>query len=147
MPSAASAHPPVVPLGGSGRILFVDDEKMIADIGEKMLKRLGYDVVSRTSPLEALELFKVRSRAFDLVISDQTMPGMTGDALARELMQINPEIPVILCTGYSQLIDADKAREKGIKALVMKPILINEMNDAICRVLKKGPAATAGPIS
>jgi PAS domain S-box-containing protein len=147
MPSAASAHPPVVPLGGSGRILFVDDEKMIADIGEKMLKRLGYDVVSRTSPVEALELFKVRSRAFDLVISDQTMPGMTGDALARELMQINPEIPVILCTGYSQLIDAEKAREKGIKALVMKPILINEMNDAICRVLKKDPAATAGPLS
>jgi CheY-like chemotaxis protein len=62
-------------------------------------------------------------------------------------MQINPEIPVILCTGYSQLIDAEKAREKGIKALVMKPILINEMNDAICRVLKKDPAATAGPLS
>jgi CheY-like chemotaxis protein len=147
MPSAAPPHPSLVPRGGSGRILFVDDEKMIADIGEKMLKRLGYDVVSRTSPLEALELFKVRSRAFDLVISDQTMPGMTGDALARELMQINPEIPVILCTGYSQLIDAEKAREKGIKALVMKPILINEMNDAICRVLKKGPAAAAGPLS
>ncbi len=147
MPSATLPHPSLVPLGGSGRILFVDDEKMIADIGEKILRRLGYDVVSRTSPVEALELFKVKSRAFDLVISDQTMPGMTGDALARELMQINPEIPVILCTGYSQLIDAEKAKKKGIKALVMKPILINEMDDAIRRVLKEGPSAPARPLS
>jgi CheY-like chemotaxis protein/two-component sensor histidine kinase len=142
-PSAASAQPSMLPLGGSGKILFVDDEKMIADIGEKILKRLGYDVVSRTSPIEALELFKARPRAFDLVISDQTMPGITGDGLARELMKINPDIPVILCTGYSQLIDAEKAREKGIKALVMKPILINEMDAAIRRALTKDPPAAA----
>jgi PAS domain S-box-containing protein len=130
----------LAPLGGSGKILFVDDEKMIADIGEKILKRLGYDVVSRTSPIEALELFKAKPRAFDLVISDQTMPGMTGDGLAKELMRINPEIPVILCTGYSQLIDPEKAKEKGIKALVMKPILINEMDAAIRSAL--GTAAS-----
>jgi CheY-like chemotaxis protein/anti-sigma regulatory factor (Ser/Thr protein kinase) len=128
----------LAPLGGSGKILFVDDEKMIADIGEKILKRLGYDVVSRTSPIEALELFKAKPRAFDLVISDQTMPGMTGDGLARELMRINPEIPVILCTGYSQLIDPEKAKEKGIKALVMKPILITEMDAAIRSALGTG---------
>lgn len=139
--SAASAQPSRLPLGGFGKILFVDDEKMIADIGEKILKRLGYDVVSRTSPVEALELFKAKPRAFDLVISDQTMPGITGDGLARELMKINPDIPVILCTGYSQLIDAEKAREKGIKALVMKPILINEMDEAIRKALTKDPPA------
>ncbi len=139
--SAALPNPSASPLGGTGKILFVDDEKMITDIGEKILKRLGYDVVSRTSPIEALELFKAKPGTFDLVISDQTMPGMTGDRLAKELMKINPEIPVILCTGYSQLINPEKAKEKGIKALVMKPILINEMDDAIRSVLacRKGP--------
>jgi two-component system cell cycle sensor histidine kinase/response regulator CckA len=144
-PSTALAHPSILPIGGSGKILFVDDEQMIADIGEKILKRLGYDVVSRTSPIEALELFKAKPRAFDLVISDQTMPGITGDGLARELMKIDPKIPVILCTGYSQLIDAEKAKEKGIKALVMKPILINEMDEAIRKVLQKDPSAPERP--
>jgi CheY-like chemotaxis protein len=96
---------------------------------------LGYDVCSRTSPIEALELFKSKPNYFDLVISDQTMPGMTGDALAKELMKINPGIPVILCTGYSQLINQQRAVENGIKALVMKPILINDMADAIRKVL------------
>jgi CheY-like chemotaxis protein/anti-sigma regulatory factor (Ser/Thr protein kinase) len=140
MRSKLLPNPSLAPLGGSGKILFVDDEKMIADIGEKILKRLGYDVVSRTSPIEALELFKAKPRGFDLVISDQTMPGMTGDGLARELMRINPQIPVILCTGYSQLIDPEKAKEKGIKALVMKPILITEMDAAIRTAL--GAAAS-----
>jgi CheY-like chemotaxis protein/anti-sigma regulatory factor (Ser/Thr protein kinase) len=126
-----------VPRGGSERILFVDDEKMLVEVGEQILRRLGYDVVSRTSPLEALELFKARPKDFDLVISDQTMPGMTGDALARELMKLNPGIPVILCTGYSQLIDQRRAREKGIRALVMKPILISEIADAIRAVLNQ----------
>ena len=149
LPSAAAPSPSRPLQGGTGRILFVDDEGMIADIGEKILKRLGYDVVSQTSPAAALEIFKADPRAFDLVISDQTMPGMTGDALAGELMRIHPDIPVILCTGYSQLIDAQKAQEKGIRALVMKPIRIDEMDDAIRRVLRKDPAepprAPAGP--
>jgi PAS domain S-box-containing protein len=135
-----AAEAPVIqamqPKCGSGKILFVDDEKMLVDIGERILKRLGYEVCSRTSPREALELFKSKPNYFDLVISDQTMPGMTGDALAKELMKINPGIPVILCTGYSQLINQQKAVENGIKALVMKPILINEMADAISNVLK-----------
>jgi PAS domain S-box-containing protein len=143
--SVASPAPSAPLQGGSGRILFVDDERMIADIGERILRRLGYEVVSRTSPAAALEVFKAEPRAFDLVISDQTMPGLTGDALAGELMRINPEIPVILCTGYSQLIDAQKAKEKGIQALVMKPILINEMDEAIRRVLQKDPPEPERP--
>jgi len=130
-------EPAAVPRGGSERILFVDDEKMLVEVGEQILRRLGYDVVSRTSPLEALQLFKARPKDFDLVISDQTMPGMTGDALAGELMKLNPGIPVILCTGYSQLIDQRRAREKGIRALVMKPILISEIADAIRAALNK----------
>jgi PAS domain S-box-containing protein len=131
----APANLALLPKCGSGKILFVDDEKMLADIGEKILKRLGYDVCSRTSPIEALEFFKSKPNYFDLVISDQTMPGMTGDVFAKELMKINPGIPVILCTGYSQLINQQRAVENGIKALVMKPILINDMADAIRKVL------------
>ena len=131
----APANSALQPTRGSEKILFVDDEKMLADIGERILKRLGYDVYSRTSSVEALELFKSKPNFFDLVITDQTMPGMTGDALAKEVMKINPDIPVILCTGYSQLINEQKAREKGIKALVMKPILIDQMANTIRNVL------------
>jgi PAS domain S-box-containing protein len=126
----------VTPRGGSESILFVDDEKMLVDIGEKILRRLGYDVVTRTSPIEALELFKANPKRFDLVISDQTMPGMRGDVLASELMKINPAIPVILCTGYSQQLDQARAAKKGIKALVMKPLLMDDIDRAIRRVLK-----------
>jgi PAS domain S-box-containing protein len=135
--ASKQAEHPAMPRGGSERILLVDDEKMLVEVGEQILRRLGYDVVSRTSPLEALELFKARPKDFDLVISDQTMPGMTGDGLASELMKLNSEIPVILCTGYSQMIDQRRAKEKGIRALVMKPILISEIDGAIRSVLKK----------
>ncbi len=131
------AEQPEIPAGGSERILFVDDEKMLADIGQKVLERLGYDVVSRTSPIEALELFKAKPDGFDLVITDQTMPGMTGDALAKELMLIRPGLPVIICTGYSQIISPARAAEKGIKALVMKPILINDIAAAIRKALSQ----------
>jgi PAS domain S-box-containing protein len=129
------SEPPIPIVGGSERILFVDDEKMLIDIGEKMLERLGYGVVSRTSPIEALELFRAKPDHFDLVITDQTMPGMTGDVFAKELMQIRPDIPVIICTGYSQMIDPERARRKGIKAFVMKPVLVNDIAAAIRRVL------------
>ncbi len=127
---------PAAPLlGGKGRILFVDDEAMLAELGGKILEKLGYEVVTRTSPLEAFELFKKRPLDFDLVVSDLTMPGMTGDVLARELMKIRPDLPIILCTGYSQRIDERRAREKGIRALVMKPILVHEIDVAVRRAL------------
>ena len=140
LPKADIAAPinteqPKIPMGGSERILFVDDEKMLVDIGQQALQRLGYDVVSRTSPIEALELFKAKPDFFDLVITDKTMPGMTGDALAKELMNIRPNLPVIICTGYSQTIDHERAKQIGIKAFVMKPILINEIAAAVRKVL------------
>jgi CheY-like chemotaxis protein len=125
-----------VPVGGSERILFVDDEMMLAGIGQEMLKKLGYDVVARTSPVEALELFKAKPGHFDLVVTDQTMPGMTGDALARELMRIRPGLPIIICTGYSQSIDERKAAEMGIRGFVMKPILIHQIAAAVRRALE-----------
>lgn len=123
-------------VGGCERILFVDDEKMLVDIGGKILERLGYQVVSRTSPLEALELFRTKPDHFDLVVTDQTMPGMTGDVLAKELMRIRPNIPIVVCTGYSQGIDPERARQRGIKAFVMKPILIHDMAAAIRKALE-----------
>jgi CheY-like chemotaxis protein len=104
-------------------------------IGQQTLQRLGYEVVSRTSPIEALELFKAKPDHFDLVITDQTMPGMTGDGLARELMNIRPALPVIICTGYSQSIDQERAKQIGVKAFVMKPILINEIAAAVRKAL------------
>ena len=125
--------------GGPERILFVDDEKMLVDIGEQTLQRLGYHVVSRTSSIEALELFKAKPDYFDLVITDQTMPGMTGDALARELLRIRPDLPVIICTGYSQTIDHERAKRIGIKALVEKPMLMDEIAAAVRKVLNKDP--------
>jgi CheY-like chemotaxis protein len=125
-------------IGGSERILFVDDEKMLIDIGQQMLQRLGYYVVSRTNPVEALELFKTKPDFFDLVITDKTMPGMTGDSLAKEMMNIRPSLPVIICTGYSHTIDQERAKQIGIKAFVMKPILIHEIAAAVRKVLDKG---------
>ncbi|HSV94078.1 MAG TPA: PAS domain S-box protein [Desulfobacterales bacterium] len=139
-PSAAQVEPTGVPVGGSERILFVDDEVMLASIGQQMLKRLGYDVVARTSPVEALELFKAKPDHFDLVVTDQTMPGMTGDALARELMRIRPRLPVIICTGYSQSIDERKAAQMGIRGFVMKPILIDRIAAAVRKALAAEPA-------
>jgi CheY-like chemotaxis protein len=132
-PAQAEAPKPI--LGGSERVLLVDDEPMLASVGQQTLQRLGYDVVSRTSPIEALELFKAKPGHFDLVVTDQTMPGLTGDALARELMNIRPGLPVIICTGYSQIIDAERAAQIGIKAFVMKPILIHELAAAVRKAL------------
>jgi CheY-like chemotaxis protein len=134
------SNPPELVRGGSERILFVDDEIMLVDIGQKTLERLGYHVVSRTSSIEALELFRIKPNDFDLVITDQTMPNMTGDRLAKELMDIRPDIPVIICTGYSQAIDPERAKKKGIKAFVMKPILVNDIAAAIRKVLDGGPS-------
>jgi PAS domain S-box-containing protein len=127
-------HPKLI-RGGSERILIVDDEKMLVAVVQQVLQHLGYDAVSRTSPLEALELFKAKPDHFDLVITDQTMPGMTGDALAKELLSIRPTLPVIICTGYSHTIDQERAMKIGIKAFVMKPILINEIAAAVRKAL------------
>lgn len=123
--------------GGNERVLFVDDETPLVKIGKAMLGWLGYDVTVSTGSLEALELFKAKPEAFDLVISDMTMPKMTGDKLAMKIMEIRPEIPVILCTGYSEKINEGKSSEIGIAAYVPKPIIINEIAKTIREVLDK----------
>jgi len=105
------------------------------EIGKQMLERLGYEVTTRTSSIEALELFRIKPDQFDLVITDMTMPQMTGDRLARELMQIRPDIPIIICTGYSERITEGKAKGMGIKAFVMKPLVMRDLANTVRKAL------------
>ena len=122
---------------GVERILFIDDEPVIMEMGKQILESLGYDVVARNSSIEALELFKEKKDNFDLVITDMTMPHITGEKLAEKLMQIRPDIPVILCTGFSSMIDERKALGIGIRAFITKPVLKREIAEAIREVLDK----------
>ncbi len=120
---------------GSERILLIDDEKPIIDIEQQILERLGYKVTSKTDSQEALEEFAALPENFDLVITDMTMPKMTGDQLARKLMDIKPGIPVILCTGFNETINEEKALAMGIDKFIMKPIVKDELANTIRTVL------------
>ena len=121
--------------GGTERILFVDDEPTLVDLGKQMLESLGYHVVARTSSMDALDAFRARPDRFDLVITDMTMPHMTGERLATEVMALKPDISVILCTGFSERMDQEKTATMGIRALVTKPILKKDMAQTIRHVL------------
>ena len=133
-PSATDKMEAIIP-GGQERVLLVDDEQAIVEIGQRLLEYLGYQVVVRTSSLEALELFRGRPDRFDLVITDMTMPNMTGDRFAREIWKIRPGIPVILCTGFSERITEEKAKAMGIREFVMKPLVIKDLAQALRRAL------------
>jgi len=122
-------------LTGNERILFIDDEPNIVEIGKQMLEHLGYEVTTRTSSLEALELFRNNPDEFDLVITNMIMPKMTGDKLAQELIKIRPDIPVIICTGYSERISEEKARDLGIRKFVMKPLMMRDLANNVRKVL------------
>ncbi len=124
-------------LFGTETILFVDDEKSAVKPTKQMLKRLGYKVETKTSSTEALELFKSKPDDFDLVITDMTMPQMTGAKLFKKLKEVCSNIPVIICTGHSSLIDEQKAKEMGIAAYVMKPIVKHEIAKIIRTVLDR----------
>ena len=120
---------------GSERILFLDDDETLVETGEKTLIRLGYAVTSRTSSREALALLKEDPSLFDLVITDQTMPEMTGVDLARKILILRPDMPIIMSTGFSHLVDADKAKAAGIRAFAMKPLSKREIAKTIRKVL------------
>jgi len=107
---------------GTERILLVDDEEILADLGEMMLGQLGYAVTALTRSSEALVIFQQQPDSFDVVITDQTMPDMTGIDFARKLWQIRPGLPIILCTGYSTLINEEQAKAAGFKGFAMKPL-------------------------
>jgi len=131
-----AASPASVPTG-SGCILLVDDEERLVRLGREILTLLGYDVVTYTSSREALEAFRATPERYDLVITDQTMPQMTGEALVRELRCISPHVPIILCTGFSHSVDADKAKVLGIDAFLAKPVEVREWAVTIQRVLEQ----------
>jgi len=120
---------------GNETIMVIDDEQSLIELGKNMLEKLGYRVETQTLPLEAIEIFKAAPDKFNLIISDMTMPAMTGDSLAKELMQIRPEIPVIICTGHSEQIDESRAKEMGIKGFLMKPFTIRELSKTVRQVL------------
>ena len=130
---------------GTERILFIDDEPALIDIGKEILSTLGYDVTPCTASDEALDLFKADPERFDLVITDLTMPKMTGDLLAQELMRMRPEIPVILFTGYSDLVSRERFNKLGIRDCLMKPLTRKDLAESIRRVLDTPATDTEKP--
>ena len=121
--------------GGAEKILLVDDEEAIVTMEKEMLEQLGYQVTSRTSSIEALEVFCANPDNFDLVITDMAMPNMPGDKLAVELTRIRPDIPLLLCTGFSETMSEEKAASIGIKGFLFKPIVMKDFAQKIREVL------------
>jgi len=126
--------------GGNESILFIDDEKPLAQFGYQRLKRLGYKVEASTNPFDALELFSSQPDKFDLIITDMTMPQMTGEKLIKEVLSIRSDIPIILCTGFSETIDEEKAAAIGAVEYIEKPVDKRDFALKVRRVLdgKKG---------
>jgi PAS domain S-box-containing protein len=120
---------------GHERVLFVDDEESLAEVGQRLLENLGYKVTVRTSSASALAVIAAEPTAYDFVITDQTMPEMTGVELARKILSLKPDMPVILATGFSHLVDAEQARAAGIRAFVMKPLTKREIARTVRKVL------------
>jgi CheY-like chemotaxis protein len=120
---------------GTERILVVDDEVSLVELTSLMLERLAYTVVGTTSSTEALKLFQTQPDRFDLVITDMAMPEMAGDMLARELLNLRPDIPIILCTGHSDRIDAERAAKIGIAGYYMKPLEMKTLAKEVRKVL------------
>ncbi len=123
------------------RVLFVDDELPLIEIGREILEGLGFEVVVRTSSIEALEAFRFRPDAFDLVVTDHFMPNMTGVDLAKKMLNIQPDLPIILCTGFSDSVSEKHIRALGIGAIIKKPILKSKLVAAVVRLLKLSQAS------
>lgn len=129
---------------GHGRILFVDDESALVDTGRQILEHFGYDVTGLTSSIKALDLFRKQPDAFDMVIADMTMPAMTGDRLAREIMRIRPGFPVVICSGFSEQLMSQSTKDIGVRAILMKPLLDNELISVIDKILNKKTKSKTG---
>ena len=124
-----------IPGGKGEHILLVDDERLLALLGQKMLERLNYTVVSKSSVVEALALVRANPAAFDLVITDLTMPGMIGTEFARLLLEIRPDLPIILTTGYTASLTEERVRAMGIRELLLKPQTVQSLGTAVHRAL------------
>jgi DNA-binding NtrC family response regulator len=126
---------------GKEKIIFVDDEISIVKLYSNMLERLGYSVISETDPLRVVEHFQSNPLEYDLVISDMTMPNLTGDRLAKELIEIRPDIPIIVCTGFSEKMSPERAQEIGIKEVLMKPIQMKDLGNLVRKLLDEVKSA------
>jgi len=133
--AAAAPTAKEVPQGKGEHILFVDDEESLASLGKSMLERLGYRVTTEIGSIEALKTFSAQPHDFDLVITDQTMPHMSGVEFAQVLLEIRPELPVILATGYSTAINPERAQAMGIREFLFKPNTAQSLGEAIQRAL------------
>jgi len=125
-------------LKGNERILLIDDDESLVDIGKQILEELGYRVKVETSSTEALETFRANPNRFDLIITDMMMPRMSGDVLAGEMMKIRSDVSIIICTGYSTRISPEKAQSLGIKGYLYKPLNIRDLAETLRRVLDGG---------
>jgi two-component system, cell cycle sensor histidine kinase and response regulator CckA len=122
---------------GSELVLLVDDEDILMEMGRDILQSLGYQVTATTDSRKALEIFRSGHNQFDLVITDMTMPGMTGADLSKEILKLRSDIPIVLCTGFSELINEEKAKGLGIREFLMKPLNIRDLAEVIRKVLGK----------
>jgi CheY-like chemotaxis protein len=127
---------PLAPSNGEGqRILYVDDEEALVFLTTRVLERLGYVVTGRIDPRQALEEFRANPKQFDAVVSDLSMPGMTGPELARAMLAIRPDIPIVLISGYLRDEDMRLVRDLGIRNLVLKPNTVEDLGATLHRVL------------
>ena len=125
-------------VAGTERVLFVDDEQILVEMAEDMLTSLGYTVICISNSLEALQYIKEKGSDIDILITDQTMPGMTGIELAKEVLTIRNDLPIILCTGFSNELNPERAAAIGVSHIVMKPFRTTEIGKAIRDALDKG---------
>jgi CheY-like chemotaxis protein len=121
---------------GEGTILFIDDETDILDIASQMLERIGYDVTTCSDPESAIELIRKKPNRFDCVVTDYFMPKMNGMDVAESILEIRQEIPIILCTGYSEKVDRQTAQKAGIRDVIMKPFFTRELAEVISKSIQ-----------
>ena len=126
--------PTVVPARGRGEALLVDDEAMLTRVGKEMLECLGFEVLAMNRSPEALRIFRENPDRFSLVVTDQTMPHMTGIELTRAMLSLRPALPVVLCTGFSETVSEEVAKKAGVRELLQKPLGIQALSDAIWRI-------------
>ncbi|MGO9533660.1 MAG: response regulator [Syntrophobacteraceae bacterium] len=121
--------------GGKESILLIDDEQIMVELGTMILERLGYQVTPATGSLQALELFRANADRFDLIITDCSMPDMTGTDMAKEIRRIRPGIPIIMCTGFTEKVAPGTAEEFG--GLIMKPYIAKDIAELVRKLLDK----------
>ena len=133
---SASSHP----AGGRGRIMFVDDEPSVVRVTSSMLETIGYEVDGFTSSAEALHAYLQDPDSLDLLMTDENMPDLRGHELAREARRVRPELPVVICTGYSDAMTTREMRSAGVRAVVRKPLLLEELGEIVQNALTDLPA-------